>query len=209
MQSLFLKANDSGWYPEFLNPVVESVTGKQEQQNILDIGTGPGKLPQLLIEKNPGLQITGIDTSNKMLNEARKRSNHKNIIYKYQEVNSPLEFEDHEFDAVTFCSVLFLLNESSKKILMDEALRVLKPTGEILVLTPTGEKMIISALAEMWKYPFAFSNWTFLIWKIATTYSGIQWQKQKWLEQFAFEKKLKYKSSLVFNNNASLEKITK
>ena len=209
MQSIFLKATDSGWYPEFLKPVVETVTTQTENKKILDIGTGPGTLPQLLIKKDSSLQITGIDIDTAMIDEARKRLTHKNVSYQYEKINASLEFADKEFDVVTFCSVLFLLDDSSKTFLMNEALRVLKPNGKIVILTPSGRKSILSALIEVWQYPFTFNNWTFLVWKAATTFGGRKWQKQKWLDQYSKKKELNYSTSLTFNNNASIETITK
>jgi 2-polyprenyl-3-methyl-5-hydroxy-6-metoxy-1,4-benzoquinol methylase len=77
--SIFLKATQSGWYPEFLNPVVDSVLVNPKHKQILDIGTGPGTLPQMLISKDSGLQITGIDISKSMIDKARRRVSHKNV----------------------------------------------------------------------------------------------------------------------------------
>ena len=209
MQTIFLKATDSGWYPEFLKPVVETVTTDAEHKQILDIGTGPGTLPQMLIKQDSSLQIMGIDIDTAMIEEARRRLSHKMISYQYEKINAPLEFADKQFDVVTFCSVLFLLDDSIKTILMNEALRVLKPNGKIIILTPSGKKLILSSFIEVWRYPFSFNNFTFMIWKIATTNGGRKWQRQKWLVQYARENHLNYKSSITFNNNASVEIISK
>jgi DNA modification methylase len=93
-------------------------------------------------------------------------------------------------------------------MLMNEALRVLKPGGKIIVLTPSGEKAILSALFEVWRYRFSVNNFTFLIWKLATTRRARKWKRQKWLEIYASENQLKYSKSLTFNNNAILEVIS-
>lgn len=207
--SIFSKATKSGWYPEFLNPVVESITSNAENKTILDIGTGPGTLPQMLIEIDSSLQITGIDIDTIMIDEAKKRVFHKNISFQYQKINAPLEFANEQFDIVTFCSVLFLVDDDIKTDLMNEALRVLKPNGQIVILTPSGKKSILSSLIEVWQYKFSFNNFTFPIWKIATTRAGRKWQRQNWLEIFAIENKLKYTISLTFNNNATIETISK
>jgi len=207
--SLFLKATSSGWYPGFLKPVIETITTHAEDKKILDIGTGPGNLPQLLIKKDSSLHITGIDIDTAMIDEARKRFSHKNISYQYEKINAPLDFSDNQFDVVTFCSVLFLVDDTIKTSLMNEALRVLKPNGKIIILTPSGRKSILSSFVEVWNYPFSSNNWTFMVWKIATTCSGRKWKQQKWLENFSKEKTLNYTSSLTFNNNASMEILTK
>ncbi|MBI3139577.1 MAG: class I SAM-dependent methyltransferase [Sphingobacteriales bacterium] len=207
--SIFLQATKSGWYPEFLQSVVITITSNNKPQKILDIGTGPGTLPQMLIQKNEALQITGIDIDKSMIAEAKRRLTHQNVSFRHQIANEPLPFADSEFDIVTFCSALFLLDDSAKKSLLDEAKRVLKPNGKIIALTPSGKKSIISSFAGVWKYPFSSRNYTFMVWKTATTNSGRKWQKQKWLFDYATQSKLQYSSSLTFNDNASLEILTK
>ena len=207
--SIFLKATRSGWYPEFLNPVVDSVLGNPKYKQILDIGTGPGTLPQMLINKDSGLQISGIDISKSMIDEARKTVSHKNVSFEYQEENKPLPFTTEQFDVVTFCSVLFLLDDSIKTILMNEAIRILKPGGKIIILTPSGRKPILSSFFEVWQYPFSINNFTFPVWKIATTRGARKWQRQKWSEKYAKENQLSYTKSLAFNNNATIEIISK
>jgi ubiquinone/menaquinone biosynthesis C-methylase UbiE len=207
--SVFIKATRSGWYPEFLKPVVDSVLANPTYKQILDIGTGPGTLPQLLITKNLALQITGIDTSINMIEVARKSVSNNNVFFQHQQENASLPFATQQFDAVTFCSVLFLLDDNTKSMLMNEALRVLKPEGKIIVLTPSGEKAILSALFEVWRYRFSVNNFTFLIWKLATTRGARKWKRQKWLENYALNNELKYTVSLAFNNNATVEIISK
>lgn len=209
MQTIFLKATESGWYPEFLKPVVEAITYTEAHRTVLDIGTGPGTLPQMLIKADFTLHITGIDVDSAMINEARKRLSHKNVSYQYEKLNVPLAFADNQFDVVTFCSVLFLVDDSTKLKLMNEALRVVKPNGKIIILTPSGQKVIVSSFIEVWHYRFTLNNFTFIIWKMATTRGGRKWQRQKWLEQYAKKKNLNYTSSLIFNNNASIETILK
>jgi ubiquinone/menaquinone biosynthesis C-methylase UbiE len=207
--SIFLKATQSGWYPKFLKPVADTITSNSEHKRILDIGTGPGTLPQMLIRKDEKLQITGIDIDTKIIAEAKKRLNHKNVLFLHQKANEPLSFADKEFDVVTFCSVLFLVDDSTKHYLMNEATGVLKSNGKIIALTPTGSKPIVSSFAEVWHYPFSFNNYTFMVWKTATTSGGRKWQQQKWLSNYANKNGLKYRCSLTFNNNASLEIISK
>jgi ubiquinone/menaquinone biosynthesis C-methylase UbiE len=207
--SIFLEATKSDWYPEFLNPVVETIANKAKHHTILDIGTGPGTLPEKLIRKDSSLRITGIDIDTSMIDEAKSRLSHKNVFFQYQKINAPLEFANEQFDVVTFCSVLFLIDDNIKTELMNEALRVLKPNGKIIILTPSGKKPILSSFIEVWRYKFSFSNFTFPIWKIATTRGGRKWHRQKWLENYAIENQLNYTVNLTFNNNATIETISK
>jgi hypothetical protein len=102
-----------------------------------------------------------------------------------------------------------LIDDNIKTELMNEALRVLRPNGKIIILTPSGKKPILSSFIEVWRYKFSFSNFTFPIWKIATTGGGRKWQRQKWLENYAIENQLNYTVNLTFNNNAIIEIISK
>ena len=70
LRNVFLKAQNSGWYPFFLMPVVQAIFADTGNKKILDIRTGPGKLPELLIRHNPQLQITATDIDEAMIDEA-------------------------------------------------------------------------------------------------------------------------------------------
>lgn len=207
--SLLFKATQSGWYPQFLNPVIESLPHKSGNLRILDIGTGTGKLPQLLIQHNENLIITGSDIDNRSIEKARKLLIHKNANFVHQKANQPLQLDSEEFDVAIFCSVLFLVNDSVKNQLVGEALRLLKPGGKIIVLTPSGKKAILSAFVEVWEYPFNLNNWTFIVWKAFTTFSARKWNKNLWLKKYSKLHGLQYFNKTVFNNNAIIETLIK
>lgn len=207
--SIFISATKSGWYPEILKPVVDSILANDSKGKVLDIGTGPGTLPKMLAKESSDLQISGIDISRTMIDEARRNASQKNIQFECQEVNMPLPYANELFDVVSLCSVLFLLDESTKTNLLNESVRILKPGGKMIILTPSGKKSILSAFIEVWSYRFSFYNFTFPVWKIATTRKARNWQMQNWLEKYTTENHLDYSKSLTFNNNATIEIITK
>ena len=207
--SLFIKATKSKWYQEFLKPVAETILNDPAMKKILDIGTGPGKLPELLHAQNPRLLITGIDIDTTMIDEAMRNLDEENLSWFYQKRDTPLVFVSNEFDIVTLCSVLFLVNDQTKSWLLQEALRVLKPGGKVIVLTPTGMKSVVSAFPEAKTFRPSAYNWTFPIWRLATSHRGRRWQKQNWLQGYSVRESLEYSSSLVFNNHAKIEIITK
>lgn len=204
----FLQAQDSGWYPFFLQPVSDSIIADKNIKTVLDIGTGPGKLPEMLIKKDSNLRLTGIDINASMIQEAKKRVSHPHVTFMVDKAGQPLPFENASFDAVTLCSVLFLLDDSAKSFLAEEALRVLKPGGKLIVLTPSGSKSVSSACREVWLYPYSRYNWTFILWKSLTTLSARHWQQQKWLAPFSRKHHLHYTYEAAFNFNASLEIIS-
>lgn len=205
----FLKAQKSGWYPLFLQPVVENILTMPTAQAVLDIGTGPGKLLELLNKESFRLKLTGIDINPGMIRAAQKRIKKDSITFQLMEPGKPLAFVNDQFDVVTFCSVLFLLNDTSKEFLLNDALRVLKPGGKIIVLTPSGKKAAITSLLEIWQYPFSLFNWTFLLWKLFTSGNAKKWAKQNWLNNYATQQSYQYTSQEVFNGNAFLETLKK
>ncbi len=207
--SPFLWATKSTWYMEFLCPVVNAISQKTSIVEVLDIGTGPGTLPQMLIEKNESLKVTGIDIDSTMIAEANKRFHHDRVVYQIQQNPTRLGFAEAQFDAVTICSVLFFLNDTTRQNLLKEALRVIKPGGSIYILTPSGKKAVYSSLFEVWNFKPSFFNFTFPIWKIATTQGGRAWEKENWAKKFACTNQLNYSAELTFSNNAFLEILTK
>ncbi len=99
---------------------------------VLEIGVGTGKN----IPYHPdGVQVTGIDLSEKMLARARKRAQERGdarIISLQMMDAQALAFEDASFDEVVatfvFCSV------PDPVLGLKEALRVTKPGGRLLML---------------------------------------------------------------------------
>ena len=93
-------------------------------QKILDVGCGIGSFEQKLFDLN----IIGLDSSAKMLKEARKRSNKTFVLGNAEN----LPFSNCSFDAVFYVATLEFLNNYQKAI--QEAKRVTKPNGKLLVM---------------------------------------------------------------------------
>ena len=98
---------------------------------ILDVGCGIGSFEQHL----PTLNIIGLDVSEDMLVEARKRSD-KTFI---QGDAMDLEFHDSTFDAVFTVTTLEFLKDYQKAV--REITRVTKPKGKLvaMMLNPHSE----------------------------------------------------------------------
>ncbi|MDX2174150.1 MAG: class I SAM-dependent methyltransferase [Bacteroidota bacterium] len=207
--SPFEKATESGWYPHFLQPVIDSINNQGHNLKILDLGTGTGKLPELLITQDSTHYITGIDIDSVFIKNAKVRVNHPHVNFDFQKINSKLDFPDSSFDIVTICSVLFLIDDATKQLLYSEALRILKPEGKIIVLTPSGKKSRISAFSDLRRFKNPKYNWTYILWKNLTMSGGQRWLENNWLKNMASENHLSYNSTLVFDENAYIEIITK
>ena len=94
------------------------------RKRILDAGCGIGSFEEMLHTLN----ITGLDSSEEMLDEARKRSRKTFVLGSAQN----LPFSDSSFDAVFFVTSLEFLDDYQTAI--DEAARVLEPKGRLVVM---------------------------------------------------------------------------
>ena len=200
--NFFTTVQDAPWYRLFLTPALNELKTLSAGSLILDVGTGPGKFLEL-IKQQLSLECVGSDISESMLKEARNRQSIKGVKLVKLEKNKPLPFPDFSFDAVSFCSVLFLLKDSQQ--LLDDSIRILRPGGKIVVLTPSVEKLNkrVNDLNE--KIKLELRNWTFLIWRSSTKQKALEWKKRNILEKYAAKHRLKYTRRNAFFNLAVVE----
>lgn len=103
---------------EFLNSITDC-------DNLLDVGTGPGKLLQTIHKLNPQLNLFGFDISESMIRLAKKNLNKIQVelkVGRIQETDYPNEY----FDIVTSTGSFYLWNEPEKGL--NEIYRILKKT---------------------------------------------------------------------------------
>lgn len=91
---------------------------------ILDVGCGIGTFELEL----PDMNITGLDISEEMISEARRRCGSVFVLGNAEE----LVFEDSSFDAVFFVATLEFVADYKKAV--REAHRVTRPGGRLLVM---------------------------------------------------------------------------
>lgn len=193
----FSYIQETPWYRQFLNPVVDEIDNQTE---VLDIGTGTGKLLQILSNEKE-VKCFGIDTNSSMLGEAKKKLNKSNAQLQKIEATEKLPFNNNSFDFITICNVLFNLKQNEINHILTEALRVLKRDGKIIVLTPTGK----GNLMTLTKSYFSLKNLSIYIWYNATKKRAAPWTNNKYLKQYADKNKLNYRSQIVMNGFAQLE----
>jgi len=98
-------------------------------EKVLDLATGTGDVARLLKRKAPHLEITGLDSSSKMLEIAEKRLKDGEFIV--GDAHN-LPFYDRSFDAIT---VAFgFRNFSDRRRVLRECRRVLKRKGRLVIL---------------------------------------------------------------------------
>jgi len=197
--TFFSRIQEAPWYRVFLNPVINEIGTKGR---LLDIGTGSGKMIQILSTEN-GIDCVGVDTNSDMLAEAEKKlSNIKAELIKISP-NEKLPFDNNSFDYVTICSLLFHLKEEEIDRLLDDSLGLLKKNGKIIILTPTGEGNVL----KLTKHFFSFKNRSVYIWYRSTKKRAKIWNKTNYLKEYTSKNNLQYQSQTVMNGFAQLEVI--
>jgi ubiquinone/menaquinone biosynthesis C-methylase UbiE len=101
---------------------------------MLDVGTGPGHLPLLVVAAIPGASVVGIDLSRHMLRHAerhRAASPHKERVSFALADAKGLDFPDASFDAVYSNTILHHIPDP--RPFLAEAWRVLRPGGVLLI----------------------------------------------------------------------------
>ena len=197
--TFFSNIQETTWYRAFLNPVIDEIGTKGV---LLDIGTGSGKLIQILSTEK-GIQCIGVDTNSDMLAEAEKKLVHTNAKLIKTEPDSKLPFENDTFDYITICNVLFHLQPESIDKMLDDCRQLLKKDGKIIVLTPTGQGNIL----KLTKHYFTLKNKSVYIWYRSTKKRAKIWTNTKYLKHYTEKNQLYYQSKVVMKGFAQLEVI--
>lgn len=193
----FSNIQEANWYRSFLNPVINEIGTRGK---LLDIGTGSGKLIQILSNES-GISCIGVDTNVEMLKEAKIKLKESNVSLFKVEVDKKMPFENNSFNYITICSVLFHLKKESIDFMLKDAQRLLAKDGKIIILTPTGKGSISTLL----KHYFSLRNLSIYIWFYTTRNRARAWANNKYLKQYAIENKWNYKSKIVMNGFTQLE----
>ncbi len=118
---------------EIWRNALTQLLGIEKKLKILDIGTGTGFLALLLAEM--GHDVTGADWSKSKLEEAKQKIKNTNIPIKFvMEDAEKLSFDGNLFDAVVSRHLIWTL--TNPKAVIDEWMRVTKPSGKVIVDVP-------------------------------------------------------------------------
>jgi ubiquinone/menaquinone biosynthesis C-methylase UbiE len=122
---------------------------------VLDVGTGTARIPPLMSEINPNLQIIAVDLSKNMLEVARLNVKKANLSGKItlQKVDAKkLPFEDNYFDAVVSNSLIHHISDPIP--VLKEINRVTKKRGSIFIrdlIRPDSEEAV-DVLVNLYAY---------------------------------------------------------
>lgn len=193
----FAYAQDTAWYLEFLTPVVSVLADLAPGSRVLDVGTGPGRLLAFL-RQELSLDCVGVDVDPAMLLEARRRPELADVSLVHVALGEELPFAPHSFDAICFCSVLYLMGAGEGETLLQQARKLLRPQGRIVILTPWGAGST----------GVARRHWTFYLWRRLTSSAGRDWQSQHMARNFAEKHGMAYACHSAFSNMATVEILT-
>ena len=91
---------------------------------VIDVGCGTGALCSVLASK--GLEVTGIDPAERMLEEARSKPENISVSFMQCSVLEGLPFDDNSFDIAIASHVAHGLKADSRKMMYSEMSRVAK-----------------------------------------------------------------------------------
>ncbi len=109
-----------------------------DRRPVWDFGCGPGQTAKYL--KNLGIEISGLDVSEKMLEQAR--TIHPDIHFKKGNILE-LEFKKDSIAAVVAFYAIVHFTEEQVEIACNEVFRVLQPGGIFLCAYHIGEEIIL------------------------------------------------------------------
>jgi ubiquinone/menaquinone biosynthesis C-methylase UbiE len=115
-----------------------------EDDDVLDVGTGPGVYALRIATTSPDSRIIGIDISPTFVEIASKRATEKqaeNLKFQLGNIES-LEFADEQFSKVICAGVLSVIHDRESAV--REMGRVLKPGGRLAVREPTRSQGALS-----------------------------------------------------------------
>ena len=195
----FSTLQEAPWYRSFLNPVLEELGNDKK---LLDIGTGSGKMIQILALEN-NMKCIGVDTSADMLAEAKSKLANTNAELIEIKPNEKLPFEDNSFDYITICSVLFHMKKEAIDKMLQDSLNLLKENGKIIIHTPTGNGNAL----KLTRHYFSLKNKGIYVWHRSTKKRARKWTSENYLAKYTTKNKLKYQNKVVMNGFARVEVI--
>jgi ubiquinone/menaquinone biosynthesis C-methylase UbiE len=110
--------------PDALAPLEAALDRLSEPpKRVLDVGTGTGAAARLVAERYPEADVTGVDVSERMLDEARRLTDSTRVTYAAADAER-LPFEVGSFDLLTLSNMIPFF---------DELARIAAPGGHVVI----------------------------------------------------------------------------
>jgi len=104
-------------------------------QRVLDVGCGTGSLAVRMRGANPQVEVIGLDPDPKALAIARRKAERAGVTVRFEQgYGDALPFADAVFDRVTSSLMLHHLDLATRRGMLHELLRVLRPGGSLHLL---------------------------------------------------------------------------
>ena len=115
-------------------------------QDHLDIGCGPGTFVSSLDDQH---RSWGIDIARPQIDFAQEHYGNPRRTFEVTEA-AALPYDDESFDVVTIIELIEHLPPEQNRLLIEDSLRVLRPSGRLLVSTPNygGAWPLVEALVN-------------------------------------------------------------
>jgi ubiquinone/menaquinone biosynthesis C-methylase UbiE len=131
-ENIKLTGADSSYFSEFKVKWLREHFKNQEPEKILDLGAGDGTCLSFFSTYFPKSQLFGIDVSEKSIEEAAARTIPNAEVRAYNGTQIP--YPNDAFDLILVATVMHHIRFELHDGLMREALRVLKPGGQLFIV---------------------------------------------------------------------------
>ena len=127
---LYSLITSSRMVADYYESVASQVLERLPAGRVLDVGTGPGRVPVIIGSRNKYVQVTGLDLSPDMVKIAARRAAKKGLKDVDFQVGNAMDlpFGDREFDLAI--STLSFHHWKEPLAALDEIYRVLREGGE-------------------------------------------------------------------------------
>lgn len=115
-------------YDVYIKKIKEFTEYLEEEDNVLDLGCGPGNVGRQLVLCGKDITITGIDLSEKMLEIAKQ--NVPDATFYCQDIRT-VNFSEESFDAIMLSFCIVHLTDDETEQLIEKTSKYLKPGGKL------------------------------------------------------------------------------
>lgn len=115
-----------------------------EEDQVLDVGCGDGKITALISSKVPRGLVVGLDISKQMIKKASSLFNEDNLAFIHGDAID-IPFKNHFDKVVSFLALHWVLDQNQALLSMKEAL---KEKGKMLLVIPGKAENNLASLSE-------------------------------------------------------------
>jgi ubiquinone/menaquinone biosynthesis C-methylase UbiE len=116
---------------EFKRRLIQQA-GLAPNQRVLDVGCGTGTLAVMIKQAYPQIDVVGLDGDEKILAVAQNKISKNGLKITFDKAMSfDMPYNDGEFDRVLSSIMIHHLSSENKALTLKEALRILKPGGQV------------------------------------------------------------------------------